>query len=131
MKAETSESKHKEAVTGSLVEVRFWTVQNQVAHTGCVVGSLVALLWKSDACAWAPTWLHGDREDLVSDAGCLPVLVHYATGNLHLLCATVVNLLDNFGLLTVICSSCFLHSVLEMFNWMKKFLKGKSVPPRD
>lgn len=42
-----------------------------------IVGTLVPLLGEGDLGAWLPTLLHCDGQDLVSDAGSVPVLIHY------------------------------------------------------
>ena len=51
-----------------------------------IVGSLVPLLGECDPGAWLPTSLHCDGQDLVSDAGCVPVLVHYLKESNYLGC---------------------------------------------
>ena len=51
-------------------------------YTWHIVWPLVSLLGECDSGVGFPAFLHGDGQDLVSDAGCVTILIHHLKMNI-------------------------------------------------
>lgn len=102
--------------------------------TWYVVRTLVTLFGKSDLGPRSPAFLDGDGQDLVPDAGCVTILIHYLEASMiALICgyqARIVNLNFCISKLTFSCNDIYIFTVctylFQLFSNLRKKKQSKA-----